>query len=207
MKKTKSTLKKEITIYPEEELTVMDNDFYTLWARFMLKPNAKKFKRDLENLAERGNMTAFFTWMELYPAGDNVIIDQIVSNFPNFDEEVEVDNFMFDRPLKKAETEFDKKTNIMCLAAAKQDYFEKRFTLKANHIKSHLLSIFCEGKDVIKSKNELDSLIYKGEGGVKKLVTLLSVMIKNYENIRSDYLGVLSQIAEREYSFESELQV
>ena len=62
----------------EYNFTELDNDFITCWCKYLLTGDKKLIMKDLEKLAELGQINAIQEWYRFNKVGDNAVIDKML---------------------------------------------------------------------------------------------------------------------------------
>lgn len=80
----------------EYNLNTLDNDFITLWSKYILTSDTSYIIKDLEKLAELGQINAVQSWYLFKEIGDNEKIDSIVKSYKlgNYNELFAIANYL-----------------------------------------------------------------------------------------------------------------
>ena len=65
----------------EYDFNELDNDFVTIWSKFLLTEDKAAIVNEIEALAELGQINAVQSWYLVRQGRPNKIIDEIVSNY------------------------------------------------------------------------------------------------------------------------------
>ncbi|MBQ3494082.1 MAG: hypothetical protein IJA69_01560, partial [Clostridia bacterium] len=106
----------------EYEFDNLDDQFVTIWSKYFLYQDESLIIKDLETLAEMGQINAVQSWYLFRTKGDNKVIDQIVESYTgaNYNELFAMANY--------EASQADEKQELQNLIEQRKHYEEKYYS-------------------------------------------------------------------------------